>query len=59
MSVTELLVRAKKSASKRTKEDRKKILVEAKIITKKGTYNSRYFSKKTVEENRNNTLNVH
>lgn len=58
MSVTELLVRAKKSASTRTKEDRKKILVEAKIITRKGTYNSRYFSKETVEENRNKTLNV-
>ena len=59
MSVTELLIRAKKSASTRTKQERRKILVEAKIITKNGTYNSRYFSKETVEENKNNILNVH
>jgi len=52
MSITELLSKAKVSASRRTRQDRHKILIEAKIITSRGTYNTRYFSKKTIEENK-------
>jgi hypothetical protein len=52
MSVTELMQKAKVSASKRTKVERKKLLVEAKIITKNGTYNSRYFSQETVSKSK-------
>jgi hypothetical protein len=59
MSIVELMERAKISASKRTKKERKRLLIEAKIITKNGTYNSLYFSKETVEESKNNILNVH
>ena len=60
MSITELLEKAKHSASTRTPRERKRILIEAKIITKEGRYNSRYFSKETLEANKhNNTVNVH
>jgi hypothetical protein len=60
MSITELLASAKKSAITRTPEERKKILIEAKIITKKGNYNSKYFSKETIKVNKQNiAINVH
>jgi hypothetical protein len=52
MSVIELMQKAKVSASKRTKVERKKLLVEAKIITKNGTYNARYFSQETVSKSK-------
>ncbi len=46
------LKRAKKSAKNRTPEERFQLLVESKILTKNGTYNSRFFTKETVEKSK-------
>lgn len=43
MDMNELLRKAKESAKNRTDEERRKILIDAKILTKKGHYNSRFF----------------
>ncbi len=52
MDMDELLKRAKKSAKNRTPEERFQLLVESKILTKNGTYNSRFFTKETVEKSK-------
>lgn len=52
MSIVELMEKAKKSASKRTKLERKKLLIEAKILNIHGNYYVNYFSKETVSKNR-------
>lgn len=52
MDMNELLRKAKESAKNRTDEERRKILIDAKILTKKGHYNSRFFSKETVEKSK-------
>lgn len=46
MDMIELLKRAKESAKNRTDEERRQLLIDAKILTKKGHYNSRFFQKK-------------
>lgn len=52
MDMVELLKRAKESAKVRTDEERRQILIDAKILTKEGNYNSRFFSKETVEKSK-------
>lgn len=52
MDMVELLKRAKESARVRTNKERLQILVDAKILTREGHYNSRFFSKETVEKSK-------
>ncbi len=52
MSITELMKKAKESARKRTREDRKRLLVKAHILDTDGYYDAKYFSKKTVTKSR-------
>lgn len=50
--MTELLKKAKESALKRTDEERRQILIDAKILTEEGIYHPDYFSEETVEASR-------
>jgi hypothetical protein len=59
MSIVELMEKAKKSASKRSKEDREKLLIEAKILDLDGNYDINYFSKETVNKNKLIAINVY
>jgi len=52
MSIVELMKKAKKSASERTRQDRKKLLVDAHILDSNGNYDSAYFSKSTVQRSK-------
>ncbi|WP_156168767.1 hypothetical protein [Yersinia pekkanenii] len=52
MDMEELLRKARESAKNRTPEERFKLLVESKILTKNGTYNTRFFTKETVEKSK-------
>ncbi len=52
MDMVDLLKRAKESARLRSDEERRQLLVDAKILTKEGHYNSRFFSKETVEKSK-------
>lgn len=52
MDIEELTRKVKERAAKRTDEERFKLLVDAKILTKNGTFNSRFFSKETVEKSK-------
>ena len=52
MSIIELMEKAKISASKRTPEDRKELLIEAHILDSNGVYDSKYFSETTVNKSR-------
>ena len=52
MSITELMQKAKKSASKRTRQDRKILLLDAHILDTNGNYDSAYFSKSTVQRSK-------
>lgn len=50
--MTELLKKAKESSLKRTDEERRQILIDAKILTEEGVYHPNYFSEETVEKSR-------
>lgn len=52
MSIVELMKRAKKSASKRSRQDRKTLLIDAHILDTNGNYDSAYFSKSTVQRSK-------
>ena len=52
MSIIELMKKAKVSASKRTQEDRKKLLIEAHILDTQGYYDAKYFSANTVRKSK-------
>ncbi|ELY4929540.1 MULTISPECIES: hypothetical protein [Enterobacterales] len=52
MDMVELLRRAKESAKHRSDEERRQLLIDAKILTKEGHYNSRFFTKETVEKSK-------
>ena len=52
MSITELMEKAKISASKRTRQDRKKLLIEAHVLDSSGVYDAKYFSERTVSKSR-------
>jgi len=52
MSITELMKKAKESASKRTPQERKRLLVKAHILDTDGCYDAKYFSRKTVIKSR-------
>jgi hypothetical protein len=52
MSITELMKKAKASASKRTITERKKLLVDAKILDTHGNYDIKYFSQDTVNKSK-------
>ena len=52
MSITELMKKAKISASKRTQEDRRKLLIQAHVLDSDGVYDSRYFSEQTVNKSK-------
>lgn len=49
MPVVDLIARVKSSAKTRTISDRRKLLVSAHILDENGRYDSRFFSKTTVE----------
>lgn len=50
MSISELIEKVEKSANKRSPSERLELLREAHIIDETGNYDSKYFSKKTVEQ---------
>lgn len=50
--MTELLKKAKESSLKRTDEEKRQILIDAKILTEEGVYHPDYFSEETVEKSR-------
>lgn len=50
MSISELIEKVEKSANKRSQSERFELLKEAHIIDESGNYDSKYFSKKTVEQ---------
>lgn len=52
MSIDELIKKAENAAKKRTKKERRQLLIDACIIDKDGIYDERYFSQKTVLESR-------
>jgi hypothetical protein len=52
MSIVELMQKAKKSASERTRQDRKTLLIDAHILDTNGNYDSVYFSKSTVQRSK-------
>jgi len=52
MSIVELMQKAKKSASERTRQDRKTLLIDAHILDTNGNYDSAYFSKSTVQRSK-------
>jgi len=52
MSITELMEKAKISASKRTQQDRKELLIQACVLDSDGVYDSRYFSEQTVNKSK-------
>lgn len=52
MDMTELLRKAKESAKNRTDEERFQLLVDAKILTKEGHFDPRFFSKETVRKSK-------
>ncbi|GEM_PF-1930804 len=61
MSIIELIEKAKISASKRSKEERTQLLIDAHILDRTGQhYDEKYFSKETVKRSKdkasNNTL---
>jgi len=52
MLISELIKKAKISASKRTKKDRKNLLIKSHILDSNCIYDSRYFSKETVNKSK-------
>lgn len=52
MDMTELLRKVKESAKNRTDEERFQLLVDAKILTKEGHFDPRFFSKETVRKSK-------
>jgi hypothetical protein len=52
MDMIDPLKKAKESARLRSDEERRQLLADAKILTKEGYYNSRFFSKETVEKSK-------
>jgi len=52
MSITELMEKAKISASKRTQQDRRELLIQARVLDSDGVYDSRYFSEQTVNKSK-------
>ena len=52
MSIIELIEKAKISATKRTQQDRKKLLIKAHVLDSNGIYDSRYFSEQTVNKSK-------
>lgn len=52
MDMTGLLRKAKESAKNRTDEERFQLLVDAKILTKEGYFDPRFFSKETVRKSK-------
>lgn len=52
MDIEDLTKKVKELAANRTDEERLKLLVDAKILTKNGTFNSRFFSKETIAKNK-------
>ena len=52
MSTIELLRKIKRSSKTMTKEDKKKRLVSAHILTENGEYDPRYFSYTTVQSSK-------
>lgn len=58
MSMAELINSVKKSADKRTDEERTRLLIEAHILDKDGNYDARYFSPDTVKKSKANKKRV-
>ncbi|MET4058235.1 hypothetical protein ABIC12_002731 [Pantoea agglomerans] len=52
MSIEELTAKIREESKNRTSKERFELLVEAKILTRQGNYNSRFFSKETVAKSK-------
>ncbi len=52
MSIDKLTMRVKKAAGNRTDEERLQLLKKAKILTQDSLYNSRFFTKDTVNKSK-------
>lgn len=52
MGIDELIVKAKQSSQKRTREEKIQMLKDAKIIGEDGFYLEEFFSKETIEKDR-------
>ena len=52
MSIDELIKKVEIAAKKRTKEERRQLLIDARIFDEDGVYDARYFSEKTVQESK-------
>jgi len=52
MSVDELIKKVKESSNKRTLNEKKDILIKAKILNNDGYYDSRFFTSETVEKSK-------
>lgn len=52
MSIIELTQYVKESSKTMTAEKRTELLMRAKIITREGNYNSRFFSVETIQKDR-------
>lgn len=53
MSITDLIIKIKKSSKKMTKSQRKQRLIDAHIIKENGEYDPKYFTPKTVGRSKN------
>jgi hypothetical protein len=52
MSIIDLTEKVKARAKTRTRQERKKLLVDAHILTEDGKFNSRFFSETTIEQDK-------
>jgi hypothetical protein len=52
MDIELLIKKVKKKLSKMTKEERRKLLIDAKILTEDGEYHPDFFTKETVEKSK-------
>lgn len=50
MTIVELTAKVKAAAQQRTADERFELLKDARILTEKGIYNSRFFTRETVEK---------
>lgn len=50
--IDELLKKVKESALKRTDEERRQLLIDAKILTEEGIFHPDFFSEETVESSK-------
>ena len=52
MNIEELTQKTKQDSANRTPEERFELLVQSKILTRKGHFHPKFFSKETVEKSK-------